>query len=257
MSWACGGRCRLGKEWVAGYWREQGDQWQWVPGFWTTTAKSEEQQVILPPRPRPRRAHQMRLQGPSPIPKSFWVPGCWVWNGDTLRPCRAGHWAKVSPRLCLGERPLLLDAVGLHLRWRLLGLAALQDPRHPLRPGGHQPRRGDGIGSRLGDAGLRRPRHGCCRCDVRPAPARAATISATTTRFATAHWASRARWCTARAITNRLSSTNATSRRSDPGLAQRPGEPQLPRPVFLEERPLPARRARLARRPRSSTTSRT
>jgi hypothetical protein len=83
-----------GKEWVAGYWREEGDKWQWVPGFWTASSKTEEQQVSY--LPDPPKAPNVAPPGAKPTPESFWVPGCWVWNGATYA-WRAGYWAKAVP----------------------------------------------------------------------------------------------------------------------------------------------------------------
>jgi hypothetical protein len=83
-----------GKSWVPGYWRDAQGQWQYVPGFWTVAEAAEAQSVTyLPAPPAPPL---VAPPGPQPVPDSFYVPGTWVWSGDTYA-WRAGYWARVQP----------------------------------------------------------------------------------------------------------------------------------------------------------------
>jgi WXXGXW repeat (2 copies) len=93
-----------GKQWIAGYWRQDSDTaWQWVNGFWTPAAapaatvragEPEGQEIsYLPSPPRPP---EVAGPGAAPTPDSFYVPGGWVWNGTTYA-WRAGYWARVQP----------------------------------------------------------------------------------------------------------------------------------------------------------------
>jgi hypothetical protein len=88
------------KQWVAGYWKEDNEQWQYVPGFWTEAAGGGEEQTeaarevtYLPEPPKPPA---VASPGDPPSPESFYVPGCWVWNGDRYA-WRVGYWARVQP----------------------------------------------------------------------------------------------------------------------------------------------------------------
>src|SRR5262249_47302025 len=77
-----------------GYRREEGEQWQWVPGFWAAEAKGEEQQITYLPAPPEAPA-----VSPPPKPASadvFFVPGCYIWTGERYA-WRAGFWARVQP----------------------------------------------------------------------------------------------------------------------------------------------------------------
>ena len=84
-----------GKQWVAGYWREDGENWQWVPGFWAGAKKEEEAQEVTY-LPQPPEAPAVAAPGKPPNVETFYVPGCWVWNGETYA-WRAGYWARVQP----------------------------------------------------------------------------------------------------------------------------------------------------------------
>jgi hypothetical protein len=85
------------KQWVPGYWRMEGFDWQWVPGFWTSLKKAgEQQQVVYLPEPPVAPA---QVLPPKPIIEdSFYVPGCRVWTGSTYD-WRAGYWARMQPGL--------------------------------------------------------------------------------------------------------------------------------------------------------------
>jgi hypothetical protein len=90
------------KQWIAGYWREEGDQWQWVAGFWTAAAKAASSEEEAPPAkevtylPAPPAAPETAPPGKPPQPDSFYVPGSWVWTGNSYA-WRAGFWTKVQP----------------------------------------------------------------------------------------------------------------------------------------------------------------
>src|SRR5438034_9399308 len=90
-----------GKQWVAGYWREEGTSWQWVPGFWSAAQQSQagtqggdKQDVTY--MPAPPAPPEVAAPGEPPNADSFYVPGCWVWRGDSYA-WRAGYWAHVQP----------------------------------------------------------------------------------------------------------------------------------------------------------------
>jgi len=86
-----------GREWVPGYWREEGERWQWVPGFWTEAAATQDdggkQVTYFPAPPAPPKTAP---PGPPPNPDTFYVPGNYVWNGQSYA-WRDGYWARVQP----------------------------------------------------------------------------------------------------------------------------------------------------------------
>src|SRR5262249_29437452 len=86
------------KEWIAGYWREQGEQWQYVPGFWTDAAAQQQggevKQVAY--YPEPPAPPQVAAPGAPPNAESFYVPGYYMWSADHYA-WRAGYWAHVQP----------------------------------------------------------------------------------------------------------------------------------------------------------------
>jgi hypothetical protein len=82
-----------GKSWVAGYWRPDGDNQRWVPGFWTTAKAEREDITYLPAPPEPPRIAD---PGAPPAVDCFYVPGVWVWTGTTYR-WRAGYWGRIHP----------------------------------------------------------------------------------------------------------------------------------------------------------------
>lgn len=147
---------------MAGYWREEGEQWQWVAGFWARETTEADQKVTY--LPAPPKAPEVAQPGRPPAEDSFYVPGSWMWTGDRYA-WRAGYWGAGAARLCLGVRPLSLVALGLHLCAGLLGPGS-EEPRHPLRPGGHSAERRHGW-LHL-HPGLCRSRHRRRRCPVRP-----------------------------------------------------------------------------------------
>jgi hypothetical protein len=85
-----------GKRWVAGYWREDAGKFRWVPGFWAASAKNESasQDVTYLPAPPPQP--ETAPPGQQPGPDTFYVPGQWVWRGNTYV-WQAGYWAHVQP----------------------------------------------------------------------------------------------------------------------------------------------------------------
>jgi hypothetical protein len=82
---------------VPGYWREEGERWQWVPGFWTEAAATQDdggkQVTYFPAPPAPP---QTAPPGPPPNPDTFYVPGYYVWTGQSYA-WRGGYWARVQP----------------------------------------------------------------------------------------------------------------------------------------------------------------
>jgi hypothetical protein len=85
-----------GKQWVAGYWREDAGKWQWVNGFWAEATKEEEATKPVTYLPAPPKPPEVAPPGQAPNPESFYVPGTWIWNGDSYA-WRAGYWARVQP----------------------------------------------------------------------------------------------------------------------------------------------------------------
>ncbi len=84
-----------GRHWVAGYWREESGQSQWVPGFWDAKAQNAETHQVTY-MPQPPQPPQVADPGKPPTEESFWVPGYWMWNGETYA-WKAGYWARVQP----------------------------------------------------------------------------------------------------------------------------------------------------------------
>ena len=80
---------------MAGYWRQAGDQWQWVGGYWTNApqANAEQEVTYYPAPPAPPSTAPI---GEPPASDTFYVPGSWVWTGDRYV-WRSGYWAKVQP----------------------------------------------------------------------------------------------------------------------------------------------------------------
>jgi hypothetical protein len=85
-----------GKQWVAGYWREQGEQWQWVNGFWSEAAPKGGEVKQVTYLPEPPKPPEVAAPGQAPNQESFYVPGNYVWNGESYA-WRAGYWARVQP----------------------------------------------------------------------------------------------------------------------------------------------------------------
>ncbi len=112
---------------VPGYWRQAGNGYQWVPGFWTP---AEAQQVeYLPPPPRVSN----RAPQPSPLGGSLLDQRVLGIRKHRLS-LAAGLLGGRARRLGVGARFLCLDTVRLHLRARLLGLPA-RESGHVLRSG--------------------------------------------------------------------------------------------------------------------------
>src|SRR5262249_11010282 len=85
-----------GRQWVAGYFREEGAQWQWVPGFWAEAPKQEQPAQEVTYLPEPPAPPPAPPPGEPPSAKHFWVPGCWIWQGDRYA-WRPGYWETVRP----------------------------------------------------------------------------------------------------------------------------------------------------------------
>lgn len=76
-----------GRTFVSGYWHQQGTDWAWVPGFWTSTKTDQVSYLQQPP--------QTLEVGPSsaaPGPDYFWVSGSWVYRDRYA--WRPGYWAR-------------------------------------------------------------------------------------------------------------------------------------------------------------------
>jgi hypothetical protein len=85
-----------GKRWVAGYWRDAGDGWQWVRGFWVAANGPDSSSADMNYLPQPPAPPAVAPPGEPPIADSFYVPGYYVWQGDTYA-WRAGYWAHIQP----------------------------------------------------------------------------------------------------------------------------------------------------------------
>ena len=100
----------VGKERVPGYWREVGDVWQWVSGFWTTVTQEKAEPVTYyPAQPAPP---PVAPPGDPPAADTFYIPGYWMWSGDHYV-WRAGYWTRVRsgyvyvlPHTIAGRRPV-------------------------------------------------------------------------------------------------------------------------------------------------------
>ncbi len=79
------------RQWIGGYWTQTVDGFQRAPGFWTGADTEEVQYFPQPPAPAE--------QGPTTEPPSadaFWVPGCWVWQGNQFT-WTSGFWTAGRP----------------------------------------------------------------------------------------------------------------------------------------------------------------
>jgi hypothetical protein len=83
------------KHWVAGYWRQDSDKWQWVPGFWAEAQQEAEKHEVTY-LPAPPAAPETAAPGAPPNADSFYIPGQYVWRGDSYA-WRAGYWGRVQP----------------------------------------------------------------------------------------------------------------------------------------------------------------
>lgn len=80
-----------GRQYVPGYWVQEGDGWRWVQGFW---ASAEQTQV--PYVPAPPASLENGPSVPPPDDNYFYAPGSWVWRepGWAWRP---GFWSPCRP----------------------------------------------------------------------------------------------------------------------------------------------------------------
>lgn len=80
-----------GTRWVPGYWADVEGESIWIPGFWVDSDITRIQYLPAPPEPRSWEP----VDSP-PGPDYFWVPGSWVWEGDTYA-WHDGYWAQSHP----------------------------------------------------------------------------------------------------------------------------------------------------------------
>ncbi len=80
-----------GKQFIAGYWTQDGNGWRWVPGYWIDEQRQEVPYVPEPPAPL-----EMGPQAPAPMEEAVYVPGSWVYR-ETRYAWRPGYWAAPRP----------------------------------------------------------------------------------------------------------------------------------------------------------------
>src|SRR5262245_11278006 len=79
-----------GREWSAGEWKKQGDQYRYEPGFWKPTTMNQWR-IDLPEPPKPLNQDP---NTPAPRQGMTWVPGGWVYNeGSGQYAWQPGYWA--------------------------------------------------------------------------------------------------------------------------------------------------------------------
>jgi hypothetical protein len=87
---ACWRTAPPGMYWVPGYWVQNGNQWQWVSGFWAPAGVREIE--YLPPPPVLQNTEPAGA-GPE---NGIWVAPCWYWySGQYV--LRQGYWLNAAP----------------------------------------------------------------------------------------------------------------------------------------------------------------